>query len=332
MLKTTNIYDECFSPKNAAVLRIFSFVVLLTLHGFCSAGGPPYPPVDSRLEEDNQNSGSIPPWISNSGQALIKGIAEGPYKKPGWREYLVRDRIELEVDYPPGPMPHPRLLTPLQIRQAAISLSTDPQRKWYRQVRSNATQSAILGRRKARQIAEQAKSCAFVYRMEGNPYYLNQAISLLRLLPEPPGIVNLEGGNAEGRWGDYLQSAEAIPDLCVACDLLYNELPDIEKREIERKIAGVVRQLAEGFQVTPRNNHVTVMAVAVATAALTFDNLQQFIPYSSRDLFRLAVDHLSQSLSLIAPDGGYGEGPCSHRVKDLPLARALACGPLPLSG
>ncbi|GAB4368100.1 MAG: hypothetical protein Kow0042_09090 [Calditrichia bacterium] len=219
------------------------------------------------------------------------------------------DRLELS-SYIPGDLPpHPRLLFTDHFRRARWNLGRKPYRDWYFLLRQQADLPVYGHYSRVRNLARQAKACAALYQWEANPAYRQKVQDLLRQLPEPPEIIDLEGGRANEGWGDFLQSAEAIPDLCVAYDLMLAELPGELTAAVKRKTLGVVQQLIDAFKYTPRNNHVVVMAVAVVTAALTFDEPQEFITYSTPELYSLGMTHLSESLGLIAPDGGYGEGP-----------------------
>ena len=285
--------------------RILLFIFLLCLLFVFNDGTTQ--PIKQQGKTKNRNS--IPQVTKNTCSFLLNGILNGRYKKPGYREYFVSNQLELP-EFKPGTLPpHPRLITAAQLRRARSNVIIRPYRDWYLLTRHRADNSCYAPNQIVAQLAEQAKACAFLYKLEDNPIYRQKAFHLLAQLPKPPEILNIQGGEYNCGWGDYLQSAEAVPALCVAYDLLEDEMPLDLKVDVERKLLGVVQQLVDGFTLTPRNNHVTVMAIAVTTAALSIDEPQRFLYYSQGELFQIGMQHLSLSLGLIAPDGGYAEGP-----------------------
>ncbi|MEJ2635036.1 MAG: hypothetical protein P8184_07060 [Calditrichia bacterium] len=232
--------------------------------------------------------------MQNFGKYLGEGVLYSRYKKPGWREYIMPDRLELTCMSSAGLPPQTRLLTAYQINLIKIRKNRAPYDRWYRLVRQKADQPVLPRYGRVTEIARQAKACALLYCIEKDPAYLHKTIDLLDRLPEPPAIADLEGGKPNSGWGDYLQSAEAVPSLCVTYDLLQEELPPQIRVDTKRKVLEVVEQLVNAFKITPRNNHVTVMAIAVCTSALTFDNIGEYLYYSRNDLFRSGIDQLSQ--------------------------------------
>ena len=218
------------------------------------------------------------------------------------------DNLELPSVLPAALPPHPRLLTPAQFQSARFAINRSPQREWFLLLRQQADLPVRNFYRRVNSLAIQAKACAVMFRLTGEAVYREKALTLLKQLPDPPEIIDPEGGAADRSWGDYLQSAEPVPDICVVYDLLYDEMPLALRETVERKVLGVTEQLIDAFMLTPRNNHVTVMAIAVTTAALAFDHPEKFMPRSQPELYRVGMTHLSQSLGLVAPDGGYGEG------------------------
>ncbi|MFZ0389788.1 MAG: heparinase II/III family protein, partial [Calditrichia bacterium] len=273
-------------------------ILFLTLF-FTAAGGQP-------ASTGTRNADDL---LQNAAGYLLKGVLYGRYKKPGWREFIMPDRLELPIARQFSAGKRPRLLSQNSIRLARARRLQKIYREWYRLILQEAQSPLPPDNFRVSALAGRAKAAAFLYRVEERGHWRRRALELLEMLPEPPQIINLEGGPAGRDWGDYLQSAEALPDLCVAYDLLADEIPGDLRFEVERKILRVAAQLAEGFNVTPRNNHVTVMSFAVATAALVIDQPERYIHYTSAGLFRTAMEHLSLSLGLISPDGGYGEGP-----------------------
>jgi hypothetical protein len=251
--------------------------------------------------------------ISQSLSGIIRtgldGIIKGPYQKPGWREYVMPDRMEIPLDFlSPRINSHPLFWFPAEIKNA--SLSTDPQViNWLRTLRQAVTgfnssqKSALVFKR-----ASIAKSAAFLYYMEGNPSYLQQAISILTHLPDPPEIRDLEGGVPGTGWGDFLESAQAMGDLMVCYDLIWNNLTSQERARFEKIILKVINQLIDAQYYTTRNNHTVVFATAIGMVALTIDEPEKILPYNRNQLYQLSIDLLSESLGNISPDGGYSEG------------------------
>jgi len=282
--------------KNFVVFIIILFIFFTLLFITVTAQ-------DSNEEKTSALSGAI-----NAGEYLLKGIINSRYKKPGWREYLMPDRFEIPPAYVSTLSPHPRLITISQIYNVKTRINQQPYSEWYTylvQYANSNNSSYGLVREKAKKL----KALAFLYHLNRDNQYLTRAISLFNELPEAPKIVNLEGGAPNRGWGDFLQCADAIPDICAAYDLLFNQLPNPLKESVKQKTLSVVKQLIDAINITPRNNHITVFTLAIATSSLTFDNTQNYIFYDNQGLYNLSMDYLSQSLGLIAPDGGYGEGP-----------------------
>ncbi|GAB4335451.1 MAG: hypothetical protein Kow0037_15320 [Calditrichia bacterium] len=242
----------------------------------------------------------LPPYLFN-------GVIQSRYKQPGWNEFVMPLRIEFDSRSPRSINHHPRLL-PNYLFQEARQRINQPEFAVYYQM-LNRLAGSSSGFTRVTQLAAAAKANAFFYLLKNDPRYLEKSIRILNQLPEPPVVVDWEGGVADRDWGDYLQSAEPIFDLCVTYDWLYADLPLRTREELERKVLQVTEQLITALPVTPKNNHVTVMAAAVLVAGLTFDTPEKHIHYNAGSLYRKGWEFLSQSLGLIAPDGGYAEGP-----------------------
>ena len=245
--------------------------------------------------------------LGDGASFLANGVLNGRYKKPGWNEFIMPHRLEIGGSRIIRPQSHPRLVNISGFTR--ISQSSPESARWVQLIRQAANQPVSGNYPRVKSWSPVAKAAAFMYKSERQPIYLQKVIDFFKQLPEPPEIVDFEGGTADIDWGDFLQSTEPIPDLCVAYDLLYGDLPVAVRQEFERKIIGVSETLIDGLKYTPKNNHVTVMSIAIATTALSVENINQYSHYTANEMHNLALEYLSESLGLIAPDGGYAEGP-----------------------
>lgn len=253
----------------------------------------------------------LPPVKSLPG-ALLKGIAAANFKKTNPIELIPYTALELPRLYLSTPMPHPRLITPMQLRHARQNRFRAPQQQWYQLMKDRVEKYMSSNNLQLRGLlfrqAEDIKTLAFLYHIDNDTRYLQAAILLLEQLPEPPVIINLEGGANSTGWGDFLLSAQALMPLCVALDLLYNDMPPDLRQTVRRKLTQVSQQLLDGMLYTPANNHVTVMAAATLTAAILEDQPELFINNGRQNIWQQGIEYLSRALGLIAPDGGYIEG------------------------
>ncbi|RMG31968.1 MAG: hypothetical protein D6732_14085, partial [Methanobacteriota archaeon] len=243
-------------------------------------------------------------------QKGLEGIIRGPYQKPGWREYFMPDRMEIPRDYlPPVINNHPVLWTPSELRSVAYSNNSLSQ-QWIQIMRQavlakqNISNETVVFKR-----AAIAKNAALLYYIDGNPSYLQQAVFILTHLPDPPAVINLEGGTPGKGWGDFLESAQAIADLMVCYDLVYNHLTPQQRSRFEKVTLSVINQIIDASHYTTRNNHTVVFATAMGMTALVTEHPEQILPYDRNQLYQIALDLLSESLGNISPDGGYSEGP-----------------------
>ena len=241
---------------------------------------------------------------------LLKGIAAADFQKTSALEYLPFTAIELPRDYLESGLSRPRLISNVDIRRARMQLYRDPYTNWH-QLMIQQVERFTTGTPRLSQLvynqAEEIKVLAFLYRLEGDERYRDAALSLLRQLPEPPKIINLEGGRNQRGWGDFLESARALVPICVAVDLLYDEMdPDLQW-QVRDRLSRVAAQLNNSLIYTTGNNHMTVIAIAILTLAMIEDDPAAFTALSREDLWQQGWYSLSQGLGLIAPDGGYAE-------------------------
>ncbi len=244
--------------------------------------------------------------------SFLKGIVAANYSKKSWIEDFPLTAVELPSRYLTTPSVHPRLLTNFQLERVRQRLGRYPFLDWYQsmkeQVETGLFRTRLADGRLVAGVSEFIKNLAFLYRVEGDPRYLKKATELLAELPEPPEILNFEGGRNGQGWGDFLQSSQALLDTWVALDLLYNDLPPDLRHQVRRKLLIITRQVTEALLYTPANNHVVVMSIAILTAALTEEHPENFIAYTRQELWQIGLNYLSRALGLIAPDGGYAEG------------------------
>jgi hypothetical protein len=244
--------------------------------------------------------------------SFLKGIAASNYTKPIFLEIIPTTAKEMVRIPVPVVNFRPRLITIYQLDLARQNILHEPYLGWYQLIKENADRyingsQAFLISPVIRQ-AEDIKNLAFIYWIEGDPRYLEAAEKLLKQLPEAPKIYNLEGGKGSVGWGDFLQSAQAVPAICVAVDLIYNDMdPDLQK-EVRRKLLEVTTQLMDAVVYTPANNHVTVMAVAILVNSLFEEQPREFIAFSRQEMWITGLEAFSQGLGLAIPDGGYAEG------------------------
>ena len=243
---------------------------------------------------------------------FLKGIAASNYKKDSKIEYFPLTSLEL----PSIPLTEmkirPRLITEPQIRRAQQKIFREPFRSWYQLLKEQTDRYILEGdpvlNRPVFRIAEDIKALAFIYRIEGDIRYLEAAEKLLAQLPEPPKVVNLEGGSNGQGWGDFLESAQAMPAICVALDLLYQDLEKLVRDNTRRILSELSQQLLDALLYTTGNNHMTVMGIAILTVAIIEDQPELFITLSRNDIWQQGLQYLSRALGLISPDGGYAEG------------------------
>ena len=269
-------------------------------------------PVSDTLVTTESPPPAARPSVRRLPAALLRGIAAANYQIPGINEYVPLTALEMTVPLLPPGRGRPRLLSASQLQTVAARRRLPPYDDWYRRLHEGAEPylrpvNQRPGGRLA-QYAEQIKALAFLYHVEADQRYRDAALSLLSQLPEPPEIINLEGGAINRGWGDFLLSAEAMIPVLVAADLLYEEMSADLRHEVRRKTLTVARQLDDALIYTTANNHMTVMALAVCTAALFDDDPEPFLGIPRQRLWENGLTALSRSLGLISPDGGYAEG------------------------
>jgi hypothetical protein len=244
--------------------------------------------------------------------SFLKGIAASNYTKPTLIEIIpttAKETVQIPV---PVANFRPRLITSKQLDNARRNIYREPYQNWYELIKERVDRYVegappVLMQPVYIQ-AEDIKNLAFVYQIEGDIGYLLAAENLLKQLPEAPEIFNLEGGRAKAGWGDFLQSAQAVPEICVANDLIYEDMnPDL-RSEVRRKLLNVTAQLMDAVIYTPANNHLTVFSVAILVNALYEEHPHDFIAFTRQEMWITGLEALSRGLGLAIPDGGYAEG------------------------
>ena len=118
----------------------------------------------------------------------------------------------------------------------------------------------------------------------------------------------MQGGIVGEGWGDYLESAQAIVSLCVALDLIYNDINEEVLEMTLRKMFIRTDQILNSFAYTPANNHLMVMGIALLEMAMLVDHPEKYVAYNRHEIWNAGWGHLARAAGLIAPDGGYAEG------------------------
>lgn len=208
---------------------------------------------------------------------------------------------------------HPRLLFS---RQRSAELQSRIRRRpysiWWNSLKNRA-QAALLVDLSSPDFGElekalYAEACAFVYFIEGEGRYLQKAKEALLHISPPPHVVNLEGGEPGGGWGDFVSASETMLPYLVAYDIIAPELTGQEDRFVRHRLAAEAIQLYHYLPVATPNNHKTVMAAAVGAAALCLSPHEDYEITPDRWMER-AIEGLEVGLSEISRDGSYKEGP-----------------------
>lgn len=310
---TLNINIQCNSLlsnnqcRGRCLTVVIGFVLVLSLSLF--AQHRPFHRDSLKADSTGNSAAKV---LQDGLAGLVKGIFRGDYRPYGQIEYIPESAIDLPNRLLPSSRARPRLLTLAQINAARSNRLREPYADWEQLLLTRANQRLRQPLPSSADLvvpyAEDIKILAWLYRLTNQQRYRDRAIALLLKLPPPPEIINLEGGDNSRGWGDYLLSAEALPALWVALDLLWYDLTLAQQLRIRGLLTGVAQQLADALWFTPANNHVTLMATAVLITALAEEEPQLFISEDRNSLWRKGLEYLSRSLGLVAPDGGYAEG------------------------
>ena len=178
---------------------------------------------------------------------FLKGIAASNYKKDSKIEYFPLTSLELPSVFLPANSTHPRMLTLLQIQRARQNIPREPYQTWSQLLKEQTDPYIIQNnpvlKEPTLKSVEDIKTLAFIYRVENDERYLIAITKLLSQLPEPPKVVNIEGGANSHGWGDFLESAQAIPAICVALDLVYDDIETSIRNRTRRILSEIAQQL-----------------------------------------------------------------------------------------
>jgi len=268
-------------------------------------------------EERDPSLGSAPPshlekFISvgaSVGWKAVQSVATADY-----RAYDLEDLLPIEQVYLPKiALPrerHPGLLFREDekdlIRQRILRA---PFSQWWRIVLQRAETGLATDLSDPRleefQRGYAAKSCAFAYMVTGEPSFLKKAREGLLHISAPPAVTTPEGGKTGQGWGDWVRASALMLNYCVAFDLVAEDLSPEDRRVVTEKIAAETDQLYRNLKLAPPNNHKTLMAVDVGTAALTIPSHE---PDEAQAWLDAAMLNLRSGLAQIDGDGSYREG------------------------
>ena len=246
------------------------------------------------------------------GTEFLRGILRANYRETAPGDVLPLTQIPLPKPRLPAFLEHPALL----FRRTAwprlrSRLRRPPYSDWADLVLFEARTSAeepsspLLNEGQRSSIA---KLNAFAYVITGEPRFRETALSALRNIAEPARITTIEGGRRGVGWGDWLEAADALRQYAVAYDLLAASLSVADQRLVERKLAAETELLAGVFALVPENNHTTIIAIGVGSAALALADAPGLAGGSPQEWLDVALTQLSSGLAQIEPDGTYREG------------------------
>lgn len=239
---------------------------------------------------------------------FLMSVLKADYKKPGWNEYIPKDGVPV-LDLPlPTMTSRPRFINERDINNAVSKLNTMPYSDWYSKLKREVQRNNLNNNLPLFYTTNRLKMLAFLYKLDGNVEYLVEFESLLKTIPEPPEILNIQGGKQHDDWGEYLESAQALATLCPALDLVYNDINPNLLEDTRRKMLIVTGQLQEALLFTPANNHLILISIAFMEMAIFEDHPQDYIPYNRVEIWNSGLKNLARGLGRVAPDGGYAEG------------------------
>ncbi len=280
-----------------------------------SASGPLA--VSDEVEEpaEGEPGGSRLGWTSlaetagEAGMFMARGIARGDYRGYGLRDIFPLEQVFLpEVGLPSER--HPSLLfAAAQADRIRKRTDRDPYSGWVEMVLGEARASLSVDLTDPglteNERAKAVKSCAFAWWMTKQGAYLRKAREGLLHISDPPAVTTPEGGKFGLGWGDWIRASFLMPMYCVAYDLTAADLSDSDRRIIAGRLAAEVDQLYRHLIYAPPNNHKTIMATAVGTAALTIGDHDREKAQAWLDA---AMANLRSGLAQIDRDGSYREG------------------------
>ena len=244
-----------------------------------------------------------------AGRFAAGGIAHGDYRGYGLRDIFPLEQIHLPRIGLPSER-HPSLLFPpdqdVRIRQR---IQREPYAGWEATVlhRARASLTVNLADPQLSEIdrARAVKSCAFAWWITGQGAYLQKARQGLLHISDPPAVTTPEGGEVGLGWGDWIRASFLMPMYCVAYDLVAADLSARDRLTIAGRLAAEADQMYRHLIFAPPNNHKTIMATAVGTAALTICDHDR---ERSQAWLDAAMANLRSGLAQIDRDGSYREG------------------------
>lgn len=243
------------------------------------------------------------------GRAALQSVATADYRAYDLEDLLPLEQVFLSHIALPSER-HPCLLFSEDqkdlIRQRTLR---DPYARWWSCVLQRA-ESGLMENLSDHVMEESrrafaAKSCAFAYVITGELPFLDKARQGLLHISPPPAVTTPEGGKTGQGWGDWIRASVLMLSYCVAYDLVAQDLSSEDRQVVAEKIAAEADQLYRNLKFSPPNNHKTIMAAAVGTAALTIPSYGQGQPQTWLDA---AIVNLRSGLSQIDRDGSYREG------------------------
>lgn len=240
-------------------------------------------------------------------QQIVKGIAAGDFKKPGWNEYTARDNLNIDRVFIRNQQDHPRLISKRQLEIARTRINLPPYNLWYQKLK-HAADSYDVNNEPEHPVdrADNLKILAFVYYLEKDEHYLQKIERILEKFPAPPGSFTYAVPGKD--WGDNLEAAQTISALCVGLDLVYNDLPADLRESILYKIGPVINQLSDAIPITPSNNHMAVISMSFMQTAMLLEHPEKYTKLNRQRLWQTGLRNLARALGRVAPDGGYAEG------------------------
>jgi hypothetical protein len=151
----------------------------------------------------------------------------------------------------------------------------------------------------SRRVLEKVGTWAVVARLDGGPQYAERAVRELE------AICRFEDWNP----GHFLDVAEMALAVAIGYDWLFDRLTEPQRAEIRRAL--VDKALLPSFDdkmwwITGNNNWNQVCHAGMVAAAIAVADHE---PELAEKIIRRAVENLSFSAAVYAPDGAYPEGP-----------------------
>jgi hypothetical protein len=307
--KTSYFMAQCDSLQNIPWKIL---VIGVAIAGLLLTSSTPAGAKKAGQTESDQSRSSWTALASTAGQAALsiaEGIATGDY-----RGYNLEDILPLEQVYVPEialPLErHPSLLfSAADADLVRARIQREPYGRWWDEVLRRARSSLAVNLSdpqltEARR-AQAVKSCAFAWLITGQKQYLHKARQGLINISPPPAVTTPEGGQPGLGCGDWIRASFIMPMYCLAYDLTAEDLSASDRGAISARIAAEADQLYQHLIFAPPNNHKSIMATAVGTAALT---IPEYDREQTQAWLDAAILHLRSGLSQIDRDGSYREG------------------------